>query len=186
MKPDSERKKYHKEKLHKRKKRLHVHLSKDLRAKVKAKKRSLLVRKGDTVKVMRGPNKGKQAKVSRVSTLKRKVYVEGIVQRTLRGREMPLPLEPSNLMLVGLESTKERRELFSEDIFKKKEAPKAAPKEKAEAAPEKEAPKKDEPKKEPPKKEEAERPEPKSAAPAPAKKEEPKAEAPKPPEAPKR
>ena len=59
MKSDTERKHYHKEKKHRRKKRLHVHLSGDLRSKLKVKKRSLLVRKEDSVRVMRGPGKGK-------------------------------------------------------------------------------------------------------------------------------
>jgi large subunit ribosomal protein L24 len=145
MKPDTERKKYHKEKLHKRKKRLHSHLSKELRSKLKNKRRAVQVRKGDTVKVMRGPGKGKQAKVSRVNTVKRKVFVEGVVIKTAKGRENLLPLEASNLMLVALEATRERKELFSEDIFKKAEKPKKEKpeaKEEAKAEAPKEAPKK--------------------------------------------
>ena len=141
MKPDTERKKYHKEKIHRKKNRLHVHLSKDLRGKLKKKKRSMLVRKGDVVKVLRGPEKGKEAKVKSVSTVKRKVYLEGVVARSARAREMPVPLEPSNLLLVRLESTKERKEMFSADVFKK-EKPKAP----AKPEPKQEAPK-SEPKK---------------------------------------
>ncbi|MBU0527904.1 MAG: 50S ribosomal protein L24 [Candidatus Micrarchaeota archaeon] len=126
MKPDTERKKYYSEKLHKRKNRLHCHLSKELRSKLKAKKRSLLIHKGDSIKVLRGPGKGKTAKVSKVSTLNRKVYVEGVVAKTARGKEVQMALEVSNLMLVGLEPTKERKAIFSEDIFMKKEKPKKA------------------------------------------------------------
>lgn len=144
MKPDTERKKYYTEKLHKKKKRLHSHLSKELRSKLKSKKRSLQVRKGDTVKVMRGPGKGKQAKVSRVSTVKRKVFLEGVTIKTAKGRENALPLEASNLLLVALEQTKERKELFSEDIFKKAEKPK---KPKAEEKPEEKKEAKETPKK---------------------------------------
>ncbi len=144
MKPDTERKKYYSEKLHMKKKRLHSHLSKELRSKLKNKKRAIQIRKGDTAKVMRGPGKGKQAKIAKVSTVKRKVYLEGITAKTAKGRENPIALEPSNLLLVALESTKERKELFSEDIFKKAEKPK---KPKAEEKPEakkeiKETPKK--------------------------------------------
>lgn len=131
MKSDTERKKFYSEKLHKRKNRLHVHLSKELRAKLKVKKRAVLVRKGDTVKVMRGPGKGKEAKVSDVNTLRLKVFVEGVVAKNVRGREVSVALEPSNLLLLALESTKERKEIFSEDAFRKaepkKEAPKAEP-----------------------------------------------------------
>ena len=133
MKSDTERKKFYSEKLHQKKSRLHIHLSKDLRAKLKVKKRAVLVRKGDTVRVMRGPGKGKEAKVSDVNTLRLKVFVEGVVAKNARGRETSLPLEPSNLLLLALETTKERKEIFSEDAFKKLEAPKKeAPK--AEAA----------------------------------------------------
>ena len=186
MKPDTERTKYHKEKIHKKKNRLHVHLSKELRGKLKKKKRSILVHKGDTVKVMRGPGKGKEAKVSRVYTQKRKVYVEGVVARTARGREATMPLEPSNLMLIGLESTANRKELFSENAFKAKKAekPKAEPKKAEEKPAEKKAGAKEEKKPEPKaeekpaeKKEVVKKPEPKAEV---------KTEAPKPPEAPKR
>ncbi len=124
MKSDTERKKYYSEKIHKKKNRLHVHLSKDLQAKMKPKKRAVLVRKGDSVKIMRGPGKGKSAKVLSVSTIKRKVYLEGIAAKTLRGREVPIAIEPSNLVLVGLESSKERKALFSDSVFQKKPEPK--------------------------------------------------------------
>jgi len=87
MKSDTERKIYYTEKLHRKKSRLHVHLSKDLRGKLKVKKRAILVREGDTVRVMRGPNRDKEAKVSRVSTVDRKVFLEGISTKTARGKE---------------------------------------------------------------------------------------------------
>jgi ribosomal protein L24 len=93
----------------------------------------VLVRKGDTVKVMRGPGKGKEAKVSDVNTLRLKVFVEGVVVKNVRGREVGLALEPSNLLLIALESTKERKEIFNEEAFRKAEAPKKEA-QKAEAA----------------------------------------------------
>ncbi len=124
MKSDTERKDYYTEKLHKRKNRMHVHLSKELRSKLKLKKRSVLVRKGDTVRVMRGPGKGKEAKVGDVNVVRRKVILEGVVAKNARGREIGIALEPSNLLLLALEPTKERKEIFSEEAFKKREAPK--------------------------------------------------------------
>ncbi|MCI0503180.1 50S ribosomal protein L24 [Candidatus Micrarchaeota archaeon] len=133
MKSDTERKKFYTEALHKRKGRLHVHLSKDLRAKLKVKKRAVLVHKGDTVKVMRGPGKGKEAKVSDVNTLRLKVFVEGVMVKNARGREVAQAIEPSNLLLVSLEPTKERKEIFSEEAFRKADAPKKEA-QKAEAA----------------------------------------------------
>ena len=132
MKSDTERKIYYTEKLHKRKNRLHVHLSKDLRGELKVKKRAILVRQGDTVRVMRGPGKGKEAKVGQVNVIRRKVFVEGVVVKNLRGKEVPVPLEPSNLLLISLEPTPERKEIFSDEAFKKKEAKKEEPKKEAE------------------------------------------------------
>ncbi|VVC03643.1 50S ribosomal protein L24 [Candidatus Bilamarchaeum dharawalense] len=125
MKSDTERTKFYKEKIHKRKNRLHVHLSKELRGKLKVKKRSLLVHKGDTVRVMRGPEKGKEAKVGRVNVIMRTIFLEGITAKTAKGKEVPLAVQPSNLMLISLESTPERKLLFSDDAFKKKEMKKA-------------------------------------------------------------
>lgn len=133
MKSDTERKRYYTEKLHKRRNRLHVHLSKDLRGELKAKKRAVLVRKGDTVRVMRGPSKGKEAKVGRVDVLRRKVFLEGVTVTNIRAKEMPLALEPSNLMLIGLESTKERKEIFKDEAFRKKEPAKPKTEAKTEA-----------------------------------------------------
>ncbi|MFH1520664.1 MAG: 50S ribosomal protein L24 [Candidatus Micrarchaeota archaeon] len=124
MKSDTERKRYYKEKLHRKKNRLHVHLSKQLRGKLTVKKRSLLIRKGDTVKIMRGPEKGKEAKVGEVSVVKRLVFLEGITAKTAKGKEVKLAIQPSNLLLVSLESTPERKEIFSDDAFKKKEVKK--------------------------------------------------------------
>jgi ribosomal protein uL24 len=135
MKSDTERKMFHKEKLHKRKNRLHVHLSKDLRSKLKAKKRSILVHKGDTVKVMRGPGKGKEGKVSVVNVVRRIVFIESVTAKTAKGKEVPLAVQPSNLLLTSLESTPERSKMFSEEAFKKKEVKKTEAKQEPKAEP---------------------------------------------------
>jgi len=134
MKSDTERKRFYGARLHEKTKKMHVHLSKELRGRLKRKRRAILVREGDRVRVMRGPGKGTSAKVSRVSHLKMKVYLEGVTVRTAKGREVMIALQPSNLLLVELEQTKERRELFTEEAFKKVE--KKAEKPKVEAKPE--------------------------------------------------
>jgi ribosomal protein uL24 len=146
MKSDTERKIFYTEKLHKRKNRLHMHLSKDLRGKLKVKKRAILARQGDTVRVMRGPGKGKEAKIAQVNVLKRKVQVEGVVVKNLRGKEVPISLEPSNLLLIALETTPERKEIFSDEAFKKKEVKKEAAKKEETAKEDVAAPAKAEPK----------------------------------------
>jgi len=118
MKPDTERKIRYKSKLHKKKDFLHVHLSKDLRQKLKIKKRALLVHKGDKVKIMRGFARDKVGKVAKVNYNKVKVYVEGISKRTARGKEVLVAIEPSNLLLLETEMTKERKEMFKQEASK--------------------------------------------------------------------
>lgn len=107
-----------------------MHLSKELQGKLKQKRRTLLAREGDSVVVMRGPGKGKEGKLSKLSVVNRKAFVEGVATINTRGREVLIALEASNLMLKSLEPTEERKALFSEGAFKKPEkkekpAPKA-------------------------------------------------------------
>ena len=114
MKPDTERTIRYFARLHKKKDFLHVHLSKDLRKKLKIRKRSLLIHKGDKVKIMRGFARDKTGKVAKVNYNKVRVYIEGITKRTARGKEVLLAINPSNLLLIETEMTKERRDLFKE------------------------------------------------------------------------
>jgi large subunit ribosomal protein L24 len=123
MKADTSRKKLLEAKAGKSKALLHVHISKTLKQRMKAKKRSLLVKKGDKVKVMRGGFKGKEGKVAKVNYTRAVVFVEGLTQKGMRGKENMVPLQPSNLLLMDVDMTKERKELFN--ATEAKAAPKA-------------------------------------------------------------
>lgn len=107
-----ERRKIYGGKMHKRRKMLNVHVSKALKSKLGTKLRSLLVNKGDSVKVLRGDSKGKTARVARVSVLKRKVYLEGITVRNRRGVESLIPFDASNLMLMETKDSAYRKEIL--------------------------------------------------------------------------
>lgn len=99
---------------------------------------------------MRGPRKGKEGKVIRISTVRRKVYLEGMTVRNARAKEVAIPLEPSNLLLIGLEPTPERKKIFTEDAFRKKEPPKKKEEKKPEVKKEEKVEKKEEKKPEAP------------------------------------
>ncbi len=86
--------------LHERQKLVAAHLSKELRARLK--KRSLPVRKGDKVKVMRGKFKKKEGKIVSINLSKARVFVEGCVSKKQGGKEVLVPLHPSNLLLIEL------------------------------------------------------------------------------------
>ena len=112
--------------LHLRKKFLSVNLSKALRA--KEGRRNVVLRKGDTVKVMRGKFKKKQGKVTKIRLVKGKIYIEKIQTKKMDGSSVDVPLRASNLQIV---------ERASGSVAKKKTAP--AEKTSAEKKPKKES-----------------------------------------------
>lgn len=77
--PRKQRKARYEAPLHTRQKWLAVHMNKEMRGKLKTGRRSVPVREGDRVKIMRGEYRGKSGKVSRVDVRYCKVYVEGFV-----------------------------------------------------------------------------------------------------------
>ena len=84
--------------LNEKRKALRMHLSRELRKKMK--KRSALPKKGDKVKVLRGEFRKREAKIVEVDVGAGKVYLEGVVAKRQGGKEMPAAIEPSNCMLV--------------------------------------------------------------------------------------
>jgi large subunit ribosomal protein L24 len=141
---------------HLRSKQLGATLSKDLREKYG--RRSVRVIEGDTIRVMRGEFKGIDGKVTRVSTEKNSVSVEGIKREKLKGGNVDIYIHTSNVMVTGMnlddkwrqnrlekQKTKEQKEKPSEVVKEKpKETPtkstKELPKEKT-AKPTKKTPK---------------------------------------------
>ena len=77
-----------------------AHLSKELREKMK--KRSVVLKKGFMVKILRGAKKGASAKVVKVNLSKRKVFLEGIIKKKNSGKEVLLPFDSSNLMVISV------------------------------------------------------------------------------------
>ena len=93
--------------LHVRQKMVAAHLSKELREEFK--RRSLPVRKGDRVRILRGKFKGKEGVVARVDLRRLKVFVEGITRKKADGSEVLFPLDPSNLLIIEVDRSDERR-----------------------------------------------------------------------------
>ncbi|MEM4699797.1 MAG: 50S ribosomal protein L24 [Candidatus Nezhaarchaeales archaeon] len=109
-KPGKQRKALFNAPLHIKHKMLAAHLSKELRQQYGF--RSLPVRKGDTVMVMRGDYKGMVGKVVEVDTSKMRVYVEGVMAEKMDGTKYYVPLHASNLLITKLDlSDKARRKI---------------------------------------------------------------------------
>jgi len=75
-------------------------LSNELREKLG--KRKVRVAKGDSVKVLRGEYKGIEGKVTKVSTEKTGVAIEGIKKEKLKGEKIDIYIDSSNIQITGL------------------------------------------------------------------------------------
>lgn len=109
IKPSKQRKYVANAPLHIKSKFLNSTLSKELRAKHET--RSVRVKKGDKVKVMRGTHAGKTGKVERVSVKYTKVYVTGVDNMKRDGSKSMYPLNPSNIMIVELNLEDKKRKV---------------------------------------------------------------------------
>jgi large subunit ribosomal protein L24 len=97
--PRKQRKEMFNAPLHKRQKMIAAHLAKPLIKQFN--RRSLPLRKGDEVKVMRGEHSGETGKVSKINLKRLKVYIENIKTKKVSGQEVQIPFHPSNIMITN-------------------------------------------------------------------------------------
>ncbi len=116
-----------------RSKQLGSALSKDLHKKYG--KRSVRVIEGDSVTILRGEFKGVDGKISKISTEKTSVAIDGVKKEKTKGEKFDVYIHTSNLVVTSLNSSDKWRiaKLEGKD-------PRKQPK-----TPAKEAPKKEEP-----------------------------------------
>ena len=105
-------------------------MSKDLKTKYEV--RSIPVRKGDTVKIMRGTLKTREGKVQTVYRKKWALHVEKVVREKTNGKtysilssyfslgsQVQIPIHPSNCVITQLKLDKDRKNLeFYQRIIK--------------------------------------------------------------------
>lgn len=84
-----------------------AHLSKELRTKYGT--RSVPVRVGDTVTVMRGDYIGKSGNVNQVDRKRNKVYIQGLMRKKTDGKEAFLAFRPSNVMITTIDAKDKKR-----------------------------------------------------------------------------
>jgi large subunit ribosomal protein L24 len=99
--------------------------------------KALPVRKGDSVRIMRGDHKGFDGKVSRIDLKHYRVYLEGLTREKVDGSTVFVAMHPSKIMIRTLNLDDKVRKAVLErkkPIIKKgaKTAKKAAPKKVAE------------------------------------------------------
>lgn len=93
--------------LHRKHGFLAVHLSEDLKRETG--RRSIPVRKGDDVRILRGSFKGSSGVVDHVNSSKSKVYVESAKIKKVDGSEALRPIDPSNLVITKLSLDDKKR-----------------------------------------------------------------------------
>jgi ribosomal protein uL24 len=64
--------------------------------------RSIPVRSGDTVTVMRGSFRDVEGKVTRISRKKTAIFIEGITREKADGNTIFIPIHPSKVMITKL------------------------------------------------------------------------------------
>jgi len=98
--PGKQRKKLFKAPAHLRHKHMAAPLSNELASSKGAK--TLPIRKGDTVRIMRGDNKGFEGKVSRVDLKTYRIYLEGLTREKVDGTNIFLAVHPSKVQIRNL------------------------------------------------------------------------------------
>jgi len=83
------------------------HLSKELRQKYN--KRSIPIRVGDKVKVLRGQFEGTLGKVNAVNRSTVRIYIEGVELVKNDGSKKPYPIHPSNVLIIDLDTSDKKR-----------------------------------------------------------------------------
>lgn len=120
VKPSSQRRAMFQAAYHARRKMLSANLSPELRVKYGI--RSLPVRKGDTVRIMRGAYAGVEGKIRSVNLKKLRVTIDGVTREKADGSTVYVPIHPSNLMVVKLDLSDKWRASRLEALSRAKEA----------------------------------------------------------------
>jgi large subunit ribosomal protein L24 len=105
--PRKQRKYRYNAPLHIRRKLISSHLCKKLREELKI--RSLPIRKGDRVRVMRGKYKKVEGTVTKVDLKKLKIYIDSVKRKKVSGKEVLVPIDPSNVEIIELNKDDPKR-----------------------------------------------------------------------------
>ncbi|WP_455364177.1 50S ribosomal protein L24 [[Eubacterium] cellulosolvens] len=118
-KPSKQRKALYNTPSHRLRRIFTAHLSKDLRERYG--KRSFPLRKGDSVKVVRGDFSGVDGKISEVDRRSQRIYLEGVTRENVAGQTKKIPLHPSNVILTSINLDDKVRSQALKKRKKKKE-----------------------------------------------------------------
>jgi large subunit ribosomal protein L24 len=110
--PRKQRKRLYNAPAHRRHKLMAAPIVKEQAEKQGAK--TLPVRKGDTICIQRGDNKGFEGKISRVDRKNYRIYVEGLTREKVDGTNIFLSVHPSKVMIKTLNLNDKKRKAVIE------------------------------------------------------------------------
>ena len=113
--PGKQRKKNFSAPIHANKNRLKCRLDEFLQEEYGL--RSLVVKTGDLVKIMRGQFRDTEGKVIRVDYKDVQVFLDNATVTKADGKEVNIPVHPSNIMLVKLEMDDARKQLIESKVM---------------------------------------------------------------------
>jgi large subunit ribosomal protein L24 len=88
--------------LHERQKFVHAHVDKQLREKLKLKKRAIQISRGDSVKVMAGSKKGATGKVTMVNLRSGRIFIDTMKRKNAKGKELGVSISSSNVYITDI------------------------------------------------------------------------------------
>ena len=132
--PGKQRKRLFNAPAHIRHKLMSAPLSHELTASRGAK--TLPVRRGDTILIKRGDNKGFEGKVSRVDLKAFRIYIEGLTREKVDGTNIFLPIHPSKVEIrnLNLDDKYRKETVLGRKTASEKKATKAKPAKAAKAS----------------------------------------------------
>ncbi len=80
--------------------------------------RSLVPKKGDLVRVMRGQFRDTEGKIASVNYSKVRLYIDSATTTKSDGKEIQIPVHPSNALLVKLELDDARKKILERKTVK--------------------------------------------------------------------
>jgi len=123
VQPRKQRKFRYNAPMHIRRQMISAHLDKVLRKEYG--RRSIPVRKGDEVKVVRGGFAGTVGKITRVDLKSLKIYLDNAKRAKVSGQEVEVAIDPSNVIVMKISlDDKKRKKFVTRKEAKKQEQPK--------------------------------------------------------------
>lgn len=118
--PKKQKRRIHKSPLHSRRNMFKCRLDEFLQEEYGM--RSMRIKKGDLVRIMRGQFRDTEGKVIAVDYRNIRVHLENATVTRADGKEAQIPMHPSNLMLVKLELDDDRKRILENKVVQIEES----------------------------------------------------------------